>query len=206
MLFKNRFSTSPSAWRKEIGNNNIKRSFTEYSLFKESEKTENKARAISSRIENVESFSMAFVNHPGAYAGDTALFMYLYNKLSIWAGSKDLLGSEYKNIVLYHEPAVISDEMKLKISLGVSVPENTKTDGDIGILNISGGTYLICRYQLQEEDYDSAWSDVYRTWLPHHNLTPVEGHCFEMYPSSEKSDDKQSSVVDICVPVKELRP
>ena len=123
----------------------------------------------------LEDFSIAYIRHSGAYSGDSSLFIYLYNKLTAWAASRDLLGPQQKNIVVYHDPVKITEESRSKISIGLSVPRDMETSRDIGKMNFNGGLYLICRFSLRDEDYRDAWNQVYRHWLPSYSLIPSEG-------------------------------
>ena len=192
--FKNRFSKSPSAWRK------AKAAVPEHPLIKTLEDTD-EPKLLSMKIEKVDDFSIAYIRHTGAYAGDSALFIYLYNKLTAWAAAENLLSPEQQNVVIYHNPIHITEESRTKISIGISVPEDVKAGGDIGKMKLQGGEYLICRYSLHDEEYSSAWNRVYREFLPEKGLKLAEGFSFELYPSDVKAEDRYSAIVDIYVPV-----
>ena len=197
--FRNRFSLSPSGWRKANKASKQGTGIPQYPLIKEH--LDEEPDLLSSIVKEVKGFSIAYIRHTGAYAGDSALIIYLYNKLTTWAGSEDLLSPEQRNVVIYHDPVYITEESRTKISLGISVPEDTITGGDIGKMRLLGGNYLICRYNLRDEEYTGAWDQVYRKLLPELNLQPADGFSFELYPTDVKSDDRHSSIVDIYVPV-----
>jgi AraC family transcriptional regulator len=198
--FKKRFDISPSAWRKK--KNKSKTTDTDSPLIKQPE--EAGPEALSTEIKKLNGLSIAYIKHNEVYAGDSSLFIYLYNKLTAWAASEDLLKPECENIVVYHDPIEITDDDRLKISLGISVPENTKTAGDIEKMKLQGGDYLVCRYRLRDEEYGEAWQQVYRQHLPELGLQPADGQSFELYPNKVENPDKYSTIVDICVPVTKL--
>lgn len=205
IAFKERYSISPSVWRKEKSRKNIQAEAERgHSLIKSEEDSLNWVKPLSTDIKKLEGFSIAYIRHTGAYAGDSALFIYLYNKLTTWAASEGLLSPERHNIVVYHDPVKITEDSRKKISLGISVPEETKTAVDIGKMKLQGGDYFISRYSLRDEEYNEAWNRLYRYSLPENNLQPADGFCFELYPTDVKSNEKYSSVVDICVPVNRL--
>ena len=197
--FRNNFSMSPSAWRRKCKSSGQGTAIPQHSLITPG--PEEVPNLLSSVVRKVNGFSIAYIRHTGAYAGDSALIIYLYNKLTTWAGSRDLLNPEQQNVVIYHDPVFVTEDSRIKISLGISVPEDTRTGGDIGKMKLLGGNYLICRYNLRDEEYTGAWDQVYRKMLPELNLTPTDGFSFEMYPTDVKSDDRHSSIVDIYVPV-----
>jgi DNA gyrase inhibitor GyrI/AraC-like DNA-binding protein len=194
-LFKGRFSVSPSAWRK--GETKF-----HYPPLKKKPDSVSSPEALSTVVKTLQGFSVAFIKHTGIYAGDTSLFIYLYNKLTSWAASQGLLEPEYENIVVYQEPPEISADRRSRISLGITVPDATETGGDIGKIKIPGGSYLICRYNLHENEYTAAWMEVFNRWLPEHNAFPAGGCRFEQYPADVNNNDKYSSIADLCIPVK----
>ncbi|MDC7226270.1 MAG: AraC family transcriptional regulator [Spirochaetales bacterium] len=197
--FRRLFSISPSAFRK---NRKLPVTYQPLkTMLTDSGVDYSEAKLISSKVAALDGFTIAYIRHNEAYAGDSALFIYLYNKLTTWAGSKDLLGSEQQNVVLYHHPEKIAEESRTRISIGISVPIDTKTSRDIGKINIDGGDYLVSRFSLRDEDYGKAWNRVYRDLLPELKLKPADGFSFELYPTNAKSDDRHSSIVDIYIPV-----
>ncbi|MBI9107342.1 MAG: AraC family transcriptional regulator [Spirochaetales bacterium] len=200
--FKKRFSISPSGWRKNKNKTGHQGELeAAYPAIRPGKKVDGEVKALSFEIRKLDGFSIAFIRHTGAYAGDSSLFIYLYNKLTSWAASKNLLTPECENIVVYNDPTEITDDNRLRISLGISVPETTKTGGDFDKMQLQGGEYLVCRYRLRDDQYGTAWNQVYRYWLPKLGLLPADGHCFELYPNKIDNPDKYSSIVDICVPV-----
>lgn len=199
--FKERFAISPSAWRKNPDRTGVGPA---YPAIRSINKDNNLPDAILTETRKLNGFSIAYVRHSEAYAGDSSLFIYLYNKLTAWAASESVLTPECENIVVYHDPLEITDDTRLKISLGISVPESTETGGDIGKMKLQGGDYLVCRYKLRDDQYGKAWNEVYRKHLPELGLQPTDGYCFELYPNKVENPDKYSTIVDICVPVEKL--
>lgn len=193
--FKQRYSVSPSVWR------NTNREEESCTLIIPEKHTEEMIEPVSTSIKKLKGFSIAYIKHAEAYAGDTALFIYLYNKLTSWAASMDLLGPERQNIVVYHDPVNITKDPKTKISLGLSVPEDTAVNSEIGKMKLRGGEYLISRFCLKDDEYAKAWKHVDRNVLPELKLLPADGFCFELYPNDVKSIDKYKNIVDICMPV-----
>jgi AraC family transcriptional regulator len=194
-LFKERFSVSPSAWRK--GETEY-----HYPLFKKKSGSGTPPEALNTEIKTLQGFSVAFIKHTGIYAGDTSLFIYLYNKLTSWTASQGLLEPEHENVVIYQDPAEITADKRSKISLGIIVPDATETGGDIGKIKIPGGSYLVCRYNLHENEYTDAWMEVFNRWLPEYSAFPARGRRFEQYPANVNNSDKYSSIADLCIPVK----
>ena len=99
------------------------------------------------QVKNVEvcelpQMTVAYIRHIGPYKGDEKLFQGLWNKLFTWAGSHGLLGRDFKSLVIYHDDPNITIEDKLRMSVCITVPENTKVDGEIGRMEIEAGNML----------------------------------------------------------------
>jgi len=146
--------------------------------------------------------TVAYIRYTGAYKGNEKLFEGLWNKLFSWAGPRGLLArADLKSLIIYHDDPNITQEDKLRMSVCISVPENTKVEGEIGKMEIEGGKYAFAHFELSATDFEKAWNWVYGEWLPQSGYQPDDKPCFEMY-SSQPENGKFK--VDICIPVKPL--
>jgi len=153
----------------------------------------------SAEIKEFPEMTVAYVRHIGPYAGDEKLFERLWNQLFSWAGPRGLLGGkDFKSLAVYHDDPNLTDEQKLRLSVCITVPEDTKADGPVGKMKIDGGQYVVARFELQGDEFAQAWQWVYGDWLPQSGYMPDDRVAFEMYPEEPK-DGKFT--VDICVPV-----
>jgi AraC family transcriptional regulator len=156
----------------------------------------------SVEVKELPKMTVAYIRHIGPYKGNDNLFRNLWDKLFAWAGPRGLLSQkDLKSLVTYHDDPNIASEDKLRLSVCISVPENTKVDGEVGKMVIEGGKYVVARFELGAGDFQEAWEWVYGHWLPTSGYQPDDKVCFEMYPEEPK-DNK--FIVDICVPVKPL--
>lgn len=148
---------------------------------------------------------IAYLRHRGRYAGDAALFQTLHRKLMKWAKPKGLVNyPETKDIIIYHDPLGITENDNLRISVGITVPEDAPVSGEIGLLRIPRKKYISCGFKLHNDEYGKAWTQVFRRILPQRGLQPDEGYCFEQYPQNCYDPDTNTSSVDICVPIKAI--
>lgn len=81
----------------------------------------------------------------------------------------------------------------------MTVPADTKTEGEIGKLTLDAGLYGIGRFELSSADFGEAWDWLYGSWLPASGYEPDDRPCFEMYVGEPKNG---IFTVDICVPLK----
>ena len=154
------------------------------------------------QVTELEQMTVAYVRYMGPYAGNEKLFESLFGKLYSWAAPRGLdKHSEAKNLIIYHDNPEITEEEKLRVSVCLTVPQDTAVDGEIGKMTIPQGKYAMARFELTPEEYGQAWDWVYSQWLPQSGYEPDDRLCFELYPEEEKEG---KIVVDICIPVKML--
>lgn len=146
--------------------------------------------------------TLAYIRHIGPYKGDGKLFEKLWGRICTWAGPKGLLQLyDIKFLVIYHDDPNVTAEDKLRMSVCISVPHDTKVNDEIGKMKIEAGNYVVARFELKEDEFTEAWEWIYGQWFPASGYQPDDKPCFEIYPEEPK-DGK--FVVDICVPVKPL--
>ncbi|MGI5863666.1 MAG: AraC family transcriptional regulator [Myxococcales bacterium] len=160
--------------------------------------------AQSVRVERLEPMTVAYVRHVGEYAGDAELFGRLFGQLCRWAGPRGLLGPGAKMLIVYHDNPDITDADKLRTSVCVTVPPDTKSEGEIGVMEIPGGQYAMAHFELDPSEYGAAWNWLMGTWLPESGFQPDDRPCFELCLGSPEDHPQGKHVVEICEPVRPL--
>ncbi len=220
--FRRKFQMSPSQWRAENCHEKSKNCKTESKKWKDFDITscyidsrtnnpiwriqvENRG-PVTVEVKDIPEFYVAYVRHTGPYKGDSELFKNLFIKLINWAGSRKLLKlPEATFLSIYHDSPGITEEDKLRISVGITVSEETPVKGEIGKMKIPGGQFAVARFELAgSEEYEEAWNFVFGNWLPESGCQPDDRLCFEIYHNTPKEHPEGVHIVDICVPVKPL--
>lgn len=156
----------------------------------------------SIEVQPLPAMTLAYVRHIGPYKGDANLFEKLWNKLFAWAGPRGLIGGpDFRSLVIYHDDPGVTQEEKLRMSVCITVPPETKTEGAIGKMELEAATYVVARFEVDATQFQQAWEWLYGKWFPESGYEPDNKPCFEMYPEEPK-DGK--FVVDICVPVRPM--
>jgi len=155
-------------------------------------------------VSEVPAFTLAYVRHTGPYAGDTELFGRLFARIMQWAGPRGLLGPETRVVSVYHDNPGLTEPDKLRVSVGISVPDDTAVDGEIGTMVIPGGTWAVAGFELADDEYAAAWDAVFSGWLPDSGYQPADGVCYEQFHNDPEQHPEHKCVVSICVPVKPL--
>lgn len=213
--FRNYFGESPKSYRKKKQeSSNLSQLNSNY--LQEKEKTVMYFCSVSNTIKwkttmelnkNVEvkdlpKMTVAYIRHIGPYKGDEKLFEKLWNRLFRWAGPRGLIGGPgFRSLIIYHDDPNVTDQAKLRTSVCITVPPDTKVDGEVGKMEMEAAKYVIARFVVRADQFQDAWDWVYGKWLPESGYQPDDKPCFEMYPEEPKNGN---FTVDICVPVKPL--
>ncbi len=156
----------------------------------------------SVEVRELPKMTLAYIRHIGPYKGNEKLFESLWNRLFSWAGPRGLIGGPgFTALVVYHDDPNVTTEDKLRMSVSLTVPPDTKVDGEVGKMELEAARYVIARFEVGADEFQQAWEWVYGEWFPASGYQPDDKPCFEMYPE-EPRDGK--FIVDICVPVKTL--
>jgi AraC family transcriptional regulator len=156
-------------------------------------------------VKELPEMTVAYVRHVGPFQGDAELFEKLWERLMKWAGPRGLAegpGVEY--IIVYHDTPEITDDAKLRVSVCITVPEDTQVDGEIGKMTVPGGKYALARFRLAPPEYGQAWGWTYGTWLPESGYQPDDRPAFEWYRTPNEMGPNGEMLVDIVIPVKPL--
>ena len=153
-------------------------------------------------VKDLPKMNLAYVRHIGPYKGNEKLFEGLWNRLFSWAGPRGLIGGpDFRSLVIYHDDPNITGEEKLRMSVCITVPPGTKTDGEIGRMELEAAKYVVARFNVDTTQFQEAWNWIYGQWFPESGYQPDDKPCFEMYPEEPKEG---RFTVDICVPVRPL--
>lgn len=226
--FRARYGCSPGEWRRNprAGNSNLckaerKQGQTEGNPGKapqaetgylESTKTQdrrlvmqvNTVAAESVEVKNLDGKTLAYVRHTGPYQGNVKLFEGLYERLMRWAGPRDLVGPDAEFINIYHDDPNLTDDDKLRVSVCLTVPEDTEVSGEVGKMPLAGGKYAVAHFRLQGHQFEGAWNWVFAEWLPDSGYQPDDRPCFEQCLGSMEEAERGEFRVNICIPVKPL--
>ena len=219
--FRESFGMSASEWRRKAGKPESKESQAasklrqdfevESSYNQDTTKLEwrvtmkNTDLKANVEVKDIPEMHVAYVRHIGPYKGDTELFASLFNKLMTWAGPRGLLRfPETKVLTVYHDDPEITDESRLRTDACITVPPDTKVEGEIGKSTIPAGKYATAHFEITPDQYQDAWNAVYGGWLPTSGYQPADGPCYELYLNQPKDHPEGKHIVDICLPVKPL--
>ena len=144
--------------------------------------------------------TFAYVRNVGPYKGDTELFGRLFNKVINWMKPKGLLLPTSECISIYHDDPDTVPVNEQRISVGFTVPENTVGEGDIKIMEIPKGKFIVGSFEILPQEYGDAWKELY-SYIVENNLTP-DKIMYESYKNDPHEHPEGKHLVDICVGLK----
>ncbi|MFH1197206.1 MAG: AraC family transcriptional regulator [bacterium] len=222
--FKEYFKTTPSDWRnqksnagktnsnrsKTIGNTNKSFDISTFYIDGVNQKQlwrikMDKRKDVNIEVMMLPEMPVAYIRHIGPYKGNQKLFEGLFERLFAWAGSRDLIKfPETKVLAVYYDDPEITEDTKLRVDVCISVPQDTKVDGEVGKAVIPGGKFAVGHFELLSNEYPDAWNAIMGIWLPQSGYQCDDRLCYELYLNSPKDHPEGKCIVDICVPVKPL--
>lgn len=165
----------------------------------------NRVTANSIEVKNLPAKSLAYVRHVGPYAGDEALFNRLSNTVMSWAGPRGLFQpGQTEFISVYHDDPGITEQAKLRISVGLTVPANTICSGEISLMEIPAGAYVCALFEIDVTEYGAAWNAVCAEWMPQSGWQPGDAPCYEVNLNDPKQHPQGKHHVEIRMSVKPL--
>jgi AraC family transcriptional regulator len=153
----------------------------------------------SIEVKELPEMTVAYIRNIGPYNGDHVQYQKNRQKLFLWAAARGLMGGkDFRYLILYHDNPQVALSENLRMSLCITVPPETKVDGEIGKMSIGAATYAVGRFELTSADFQKAWDWMYGTWFPGSGYQPDDKPYFETYPEEPRGD---RFIVDFCIPV-----
>jgi len=153
------------------------------------------------RVERWEPFRVAYVRNFGNYMGDAQLFSQLYQQLFSYGGQQGLIDAHTLGYNIYRQSPDITDHSKLEVMCAITLPEYVRPALPLNELTLAGGLYGVCRFQLSESEFKSAWQWLFDQWLARSGYAlDQQRPTFERQVSDEQKQAEYK--VDFCVPIK----
>jgi len=213
--FKLSFGISPSAWREResinsnlsIGSGNSGQedpSWIPYIEYRQGVqlwrmRKDNRERIVE--VKEIYPRKLAYIRYTGPYKGDGKLFHRLWTELYTIAGARDVIDGESEYVALYHDNPELTDDDKLRVTLGISFQREFAGDETLGVMTLDGGKTAMAHFRLNSREYQEAWDWVYCQWLPLSGYVPDDRPAYELFPFERKDEGDGRHPVVICVPV-----
>lgn len=145
---------------------------------------------------------VACVSFQGNYMGKVEVFIELFNKLISWAEPKGLISSTPVFLSSYENDRRTASPDELKLDACLCVPDGTEVGDGIQEKLLPGGSYAVMHSELDESEYEAAWSEIF-DWV---NQSDYEADparpCYEVYLNNPEEHPEGLHIVELCVSVK----
>lgn len=151
-------------------------------------------------IKQLPDLKLLYCRHTGAFNE----IGQAYEKLFKWAGARGLLRFPVtKGVTVYHDDPKVTQPDKVRQSACITIEDEVKTEGEIGKMTITGGTFVVGHFEIGVTEFEQAWNAVC-LWLAESGYQPADGYPYELYHNNHEDHPEKKFIVDICIPVKPL--
>ncbi len=208
-LFKQRYGMSASVFRKRFSKNCKETQafpvYDEENVWRETQMD----MKYSVEVKQVPEMTVVYLRHVGTYASLGKVFQKMIRQLIGWAMNKGV-AEIGKNMLLavYHDNPEITEDEKRRVSIGLTVPEGTKPEGEFGVMRLSEGLYAVGHFEIDDEkasaQHQASWQYMFGSWLPGSGYQPDDKVVFEAYVNDPSTHPERKHLIDIYMPVKPL--
>jgi AraC family transcriptional regulator len=148
-------------------------------------------------VKHIEPLRVAFVRHTGPYhqVGQA------WNRVCMFLGKEGYLGGNCKFIGLSHDDPEVTPRDKLRYDACVTVGEDFRPQGDIGVQTIAGGDYAVMTHFGPYEKLNESYAKLLGQWLPRSGRELRSGPSLEFYMNSPENTAPEDLLTDICAPL-----
>jgi AraC family transcriptional regulator len=154
----------------------------------------------SAEVKQLPERNVACVRHIGPYNQIGRAI----GKIFAWAEPKGLVQfPKTQCLAVYHDDPCTVDASELRSDACLTVPEGTKTDGDVQTMKIPGGVFAVAHVEIDPSEFGDAWDKLVGEWMPSKGYASDNSRlCYELYLNDHEQHPERKFIVDICEPVK----
>ncbi len=188
--FKNRFGISPKSYRESNDTIMIERSHCLSNQKLEKMK-------ITPEIKTIEPRKVIYVQAIGDYnnVGPS------WEKLCSWAGRKGLFGKSNEFIGVSHDDPNITETEKLRYDACLTINQDIKPEGEIGVKTIEGGKYAVFIHKGPYRNLHLTYDQIYKDWLAESKSQVKDLPCFEKYLNDPERTRAEELLTEIYIPI-----
>jgi len=160
---------------------------------------------IAVEVKTLPAIRVAYIRNIGTFKGEKEKWASLFQKLMHWAAARDLIRCpETRFFTVFRDDLNITDFSKFKADVCLSIEDNIRPEGEIGVSVIPAGKYAVASFDINGDEYEQAWELMFREWLPGSGYQPDERCCFERYLNDPAQHPQNRHFIEVCIPVKPL--
>ena len=150
----------------------------------------------TTQIKKMPAMELAYLTQKGTVGLEAT-----FNRIVDWANVKGLL--EVPNAVVvrvFHDSFKITDEDKVRMSIGVSINTPIKVDGEVSLLKLPETKCLVARFEIEPIAFEKSWNALFIN-MSERGLKKAAANPFEIYYNNRYTHPEKKCIVDLCIPV-----
>jgi AraC family transcriptional regulator len=153
-------------------------------------------------IEDIPQLKVAYIRNVGLYEGDEFLFRRLSDQLFHWAVLHEQINANTFTLNIYYDNPKITKAPNLRVMVAIPLLNSVKPSGSVGVTEIAGGKYALCRFWLKSDEFTEAWHWMSSVWLTNSGYEWDNREAFERCYREKSIDGVRFFDVDIGIPIK----
>lgn len=155
------------------------------------------------QVKQLQPLRVAFIRNIGPY--QTIDSSRVWERLCQWAGPRGLLNDKTIYIGISHDDPKITPPDKIRYDACITVGAEVKTEGEIGIQEVSGGLYAVTTHQGPFESLDNYYYYLCGQWAPANGYELRSVPSFEIYHPKDKNSKIEEMLIEIHVPIEKAK-
>ena len=147
-------------------------------------------------IRELPATTLAYVTQIGVSGLEGA-----FEKIVTWAKHQGLFRAaaiELRRV--YHDSFRVTDPEKVRMSIGVPVPEGTRSAGEVAIMTMRAGRHIVARFEIEPRDFGKSWEGLF-VWMNEEGYRKADHDPFEIIHNNFNDHPEKKVIADLCVPV-----
>ncbi len=125
-----------------------------------------------------------------------------WSTLMKFAYSRRLMKKDTQAIGISHDDPDITPEGKIRYDACITIHQDVKPEGEVGIQTINGGRYAVFLHKGPYDRLGETYKATFTQWLPSSGEKLRDVPCFEIYLNRDPRRTKPENLrTEICVPI-----
>ena len=158
--------------------------------------------AMNVDIQLVPDRTVAYIRHIGPMLPE--LISPTFMRLLMWAGPRELMHEQADILGVSWSYPDLTPESKSRYDACITVPDDFQPDSTVSVQQLRGGKCAVYQCEILGNNFQEAWIELMRDWLPTSGYQPDERPSYEVYHNQDGEGADTTWVIDFCLPVKPL--
>lgn len=154
---------------------------------------------IETEVRDIPEKQIAYIRLSGSYL--SLDYCGAWQRLWQFVKEQDLFSEGIEHICIYHNDPKVTEPEKLRTDVCLILPKTAEAKGEVGVKQISGGKYVVFRYQGSYEHLKSVYDTIYAHLLPEMGYKLADEPGYEKYLNNPADTVKEELITEIFVPI-----